>query len=61
MQFSTVFTSFLVSLAVASPATRKSLYTRQDYTPCGDTLYSQAQCCAVDVLGVADLNCETGT
>lgn len=26
---------------------------------CNPGLYSNAQCCAVDVLGVADLNCAT--
>lgn len=30
------------------------------YVPCTDTLYSQAECCDVDVLGVADLNCAIG-
>lgn len=61
MQFSTVAISFLASVAIATPAMRKSLYTRQEYTPCSDTLYSNADCCSVDVLGVADLDCETGT
>lgn len=27
------------------------------YDPCTSGLYSQAQCCATDVLGLADLNC----
>lgn len=30
------------------------------YVACTSTLYSQASCCSVDVLGVADLNCATG-
>lgn len=60
MQFSTLAVSFLASVAIATPAMRKSLYKRQDYTPCSDTLYSNADCCSVDVLGVADLDCATG-
>jgi len=27
------------------------------YVPCTGALYSQAQCCATDILGIADLNC----
>ncbi|CAJ2504491.1 Uu.00g118850.m01.CDS01 [Anthostomella pinea] len=29
------------------------------YDACPDGLYSNAQCCATDVLGVADLNCNS--
>ncbi|PTB39397.1 uncharacterized protein TrAFT101_007816 [Trichoderma asperellum] len=41
-------------LAAPSPNAANSV------TPlCNPGLYSNAQCCAVDVLGVADLNCAT--
>ncbi|KAI0097987.1 hydrophobin-like protein [Nemania sp. FL0031] len=34
--------------------------TEQPYTACGGQgLYSVPQCCATDVLGVADLNCHS--
>lgn len=51
MQFSTAITALFVSLTMASPLTE-----RQTYTPCSGT-YGTAQCCATDVLGVADLDC----
>ena len=44
----------LVGTAFTSPA---ALDTRAD--ACGDLLYGNAQCCSVDVLGVADLDCTT--
>lgn len=59
MQFSTIAVSFLASVAVATPAMRRSLYKR-GYTPCSDTFYGNADCCSVDILGVADLDCATG-
>lgn len=42
----------LLPLALASPA----LQARQGYIPCSG-VYNAAECCAVDVLGVADLEC----
>lgn len=51
MQFSLTVTALFLSLAAASP-----LAERQVYTPCSG-LYGTAQCCATDVLGVADLDC----
>ncbi|KAK0726709.1 Cerato-ulmin hydrophobin family, partial [Lasiosphaeria miniovina] len=41
------------SFALALPA---QVEDRQVYTPCSG-LYGSAQCCATDVLGVADLDC----
>ncbi|KAH7125981.1 hydrophobin [Dactylonectria macrodidyma] len=52
MQFSIVLASLCASLAVAAPTVEK----RQTYDPCSG-LYDTAQCCATDVLGVADLDC----
>jgi hypothetical protein len=42
----------LLPLAMAMPALEK----RQVYIPCAG-LEGSAQCCATDVLGVADLDC----
>jgi hypothetical protein len=52
MQLTTVLISLFAGLAVAAPA---SLEERQ-FAACSG-LYGTAQCCATDVLGVADLNC----
>lgn len=52
MQFSLTATALFLSVAAASPLKE----TRQVYTPCSG-LYATAQCCATDVLGVADLAC----
>lgn len=41
------------TLAAAMPA---QVDQRQAYVPCTG-LYATAQCCATDVLGVADLDC----
>jgi hypothetical protein len=59
MQFFTI-ASVLASVAVAlalpgGPGSGGDT----SYVPCTGDLYSNAQCCAVDVLGVADLNCAT--
>ena len=48
---------FLAGAAMAQPA---HLVDRQAMV-CGGTLYSQAQCCSTDVLGVADLDCAVRT
>ncbi|KAI1467733.1 uncharacterized protein F4812DRAFT_459834 [Daldinia caldariorum] len=45
-------TTLFAGVAVAAPAVEQ----RQTYTPCSGT-YGTAQCCATDVLGVADLDC----
>ncbi|KAH7136851.1 hydrophobin [Dactylonectria estremocensis] len=52
MQFNIVLASLFASLAVAAPTIEK----RQTYDPCSG-LYDTSQCCATDVLGVADLDC----
>ncbi|KAI1214264.1 Cerato-ulmin hydrophobin family [Annulohypoxylon truncatum] len=53
MQFSiAALATIFAGLAVAAPAVEE----RQTYTPCSG-LYGTAQCCATDVLGVADLDC----
>ena len=55
MQFTTVAAIFLAGLAAAVPTAEMA--ERQDpYVPCSG-LYGTAQCCATDVLGVADLDC----
>ncbi|KAI0018424.1 Cerato-ulmin hydrophobin family [Xylariomycetidae sp. FL0641] len=50
MQFTTIVSALFAGMAAAGP-----LSARQ-YTPCSG-LYGTAQCCATDVLGVADLDC----
>ncbi|KAI1334945.1 Cerato-ulmin hydrophobin family [Xylariaceae sp. FL0016] len=52
--FTTIFAAILASAAMAAPA--NELDTRQTYTACSG-LYGTSQCCATDVLGVADLDC----
>jgi hydrophobin len=52
MYFSTFVAALFAGLAVALPTVEE----RQVYVPCSG-LYSNAQCCATDVLGVADLDC----
>ncbi|KAI0802144.1 Cerato-ulmin hydrophobin family [Xylaria sp. FL0064] len=54
MQFPTIIAALFAAAAVAVPAA--NLADRGDYVPCSG-LYSTAQCCATDVLGVADLDC----
>lgn len=53
MQYFITISAVLASAALASP---RAVMERQAYTPCSG-LYSTAQCCATDVLGVADLDC----
>lgn len=50
--FAILATTF-AGVALAAPS---FLEERQAYTPCTG-LYGSAQCCATDVLGVADLDC----
>lgn len=57
MFFNTIVAALTAGLLVmASPA----LVSRQDAALCSGT-YGNAQCCATDVLGVADLNCADRT
>ncbi|OAQ60671.1 fungal hydrophobin domain-containing protein [Pochonia chlamydosporia 170] len=54
MKASTVIISaFCTALALAAPS---SIDERQAYVACSG-LYGTAQCCATDVLGIADLDC----
>jgi hypothetical protein len=53
MQFSTIFAAVFAGAALALPAVDVN---KRQQTVCTGT-YSNAQCCATDVLGVADLNC----
>lgn len=46
----------LVATALAVPAGTTS---RRDYAPCADGLYSGSQCCSVNVLDLAALDCES--
>lgn len=54
MQFTTVAAIFFAGLAAAVPTAE--VHERGDYTACTG-LYGTSQCCATDVLGVADLDC----
>jgi len=54
MQFTLALAAIFAGVAFAAPA---QLEDRQvPYTPCTG-LYGTSQCCATDVLGVADLDC----
>ncbi|KAI8962937.1 Cerato-ulmin hydrophobin family [Daldinia sp. FL1419] len=50
--FVAAIATIFAGVALAAPAVEE----RQTYTPCTG-LYGTAQCCATDVLGVADLDC----
>ncbi|KAM3503405.1 hypothetical protein MY10362_004229 [Beauveria mimosiformis] len=52
-----VFASLIAS-ALAVPA-ELAPRTGGSYNPCPGFPYSNAQCCATDVLGVADLDCHS--
>lgn len=43
-------------LAIAAPAAEQLESRQAAYTPCTG-LYGSQQCCATDVLGIADLDC----
>ncbi|KAI0192688.1 fungal hydrophobin [Xylaria flabelliformis] len=58
MQFSTLFVTLLASAVMASPSKRNT-GNPTPYVACPVGLYSVEQCCATDVLGVADLNCNS--
>ncbi|KAG7291300.1 beta ketoadipyl CoA thiolase, th1 [Staphylotrichum longicolle] len=53
MKFTATILAVCASLVAALPA---QVEERQLYIPCSG-LYGTAQCCATDVLGVADLDC----
>ncbi|KAJ8123509.1 hypothetical protein ONZ43_g569 [Nemania bipapillata] len=55
MQFSTLFVTLLASAVMANPVKRTG---GQPYDACSG-LYDSLQCCATDILGVADLDCDT--
>ncbi|KAF7556424.1 hypothetical protein G7Z17_g1385 [Cylindrodendrum hubeiense] len=52
MKFTTALVGLFAGLAVSVPTAEK----RQTYVPCSG-LYGTSQCCATDILGVADLDC----
>lgn len=53
------FTAAVALFAGAALAHPAALAARDG--PCSDLLYSVAQCCSTDVLGLADLDCSTRT
>ncbi|KAI0139941.1 Cerato-ulmin hydrophobin family [Hypoxylon sp. NC0597] len=50
--FTAAIATIFAGVALAAPTVEE----RQDYVPCTG-LYGTSQCCATDVLGVADLDC----
>ena len=54
MKFTIATVAAFVSLVLAVPTKIEERQT--PYTPCSG-LYGSAQCCATDVLGVANLDC----
>ncbi|KAI1111823.1 Cerato-ulmin hydrophobin family [Nemania sp. NC0429] len=59
MQFSAIAATLFaaVALAAPAPASEPGLESRQQLIPLCSGLTSTAQCCATDVLGLADLDC----
>lgn len=56
MQFTLAITALFAAVVSAAP-TQNQVEARQvPYIPCSG-LYGTSQCCATDVLGVADLDC----
>ncbi|KAL0472918.1 Cerato-ulmin hydrophobin family [Neurospora intermedia] len=53
MQFTIATVLSLLTIAIAAPTYGER---QVPYTPCSG-LYGTAQCCATDVLGIADLDC----
>jgi len=53
-----IIAALFAGLVAAAPAA--DLEDRQVYIPCSG-LYGTSQCCATDVLGVADLDCGNRT
>ncbi|KAK7992423.1 Cerato-ulmin hydrophobin family [Apiospora sp. TS-2023a] len=61
MQFTIAAAATLFSaVAFAAPGANVQVARQANYTPCSG-LYGTAQCCATDVLGVADLDCANPT
>lgn len=56
MQFTTVLVSILATAVIAIP-TGNTGGGSAPYVACPSGLYSNLQCCATDVLGVANLDC----
>jgi len=54
MKFAATIVAVFSAVVAAAPAAE--LEDRQTYVPCSG-LYGTSQCCATDVLGVADLDC----
>ncbi|KAI0380645.1 Cerato-ulmin hydrophobin family [Hypomontagnella monticulosa] len=54
MKFFAATAILFAGVALAAPAAE--MESRQTYVPCTG-LYGTSQCCATDVLGVADLDC----
>ncbi|KAK4188643.1 Trihydrophobin [Podospora australis] len=54
MQFSVAIVALFAGIAAALPTSE--VESRQLYAPCSG-LYSNAQCCGVDVLSLADIDC----
>jgi hypothetical protein len=54
MQFSVIISALFAAVAFAAPA--PEIEARQAYVACSG-FYGTSQCCATDVLGVADLDC----
>ncbi|KAI0965155.1 hydrophobin-like protein [Xylaria arbuscula] len=55
MQFTLITLAGVFAAAVSANPT----YGTPAYNPCPNGLYSVPQCCATDVLGVADLDCHS--
>ncbi|GAW18478.1 hypothetical protein ANO14919_079540 [Xylariales sp. No.14919] len=53
------FTLITLTSAFATAVAANPTYNNPPYDACPDGLYSVEQCCATDVLGVADLNCSS--
>nr|UZT00782.1 hydrophobin [Sodiomyces alkalinus] len=58
MKFIAVVAALTASLAMAAP-TESS--TDTTYIACPISLYGNAQCCATDILGLANLDCDSPT
>jgi hypothetical protein len=56
MKVATYLTTLFFGVALAVPTTSELEDRQVPYVPCTG-LYGTAQCCATDVLGVADLDC----
>ena len=57
MKFTAAIVALCAGIAMAAPT---EVQDRQAYVACSG-LYGTSQCCATDVLGVADLDCANRT